>query len=79
MLFLLDHNLLFIFLFVERRNQLGEELVFCGKHHPGYSFLRGLLEGEPTEEKAVFDLNPEHFHGFYGHVLQSDICVEAGG
>lgn len=71
--------MLFTFLFVERRNQLGEELVFCGKHHPGYSFLRRLLEGEQREEMAVFDLNTEDFNGFYGHVLPSDICVEAGG
>ena len=67
------------FLFAERRNQLGEVLVFCGKNHPGYSFFRGLFEGEPTEKKNVFDLNPEHFHGFYGHVLQSDVCVKDGG
>jgi hypothetical protein len=41
---------------------------------------RGLLEGVPSGEKTVlFDLNPEHFHGFYGHVLQSDVCVEVGG
>ena len=53
--------------------------MFCGKNHTGYSFLRGLLEGELTEEKQVFDLNPEHFHGIYGHVLKSDICLEAGG
>lgn len=63
----------------KRRNILGEDLIYVGKHHKGYDFVRGLLEGTDEESTITFVLDHTYFHGITGNVLPSPICVEVGG
>ena len=72
-------EMLFSLLFTERRNILGEDLIYVGKHHKGYDFVRGLLEGTDEESTTTFVLDHTYFHGITGNVLPSPICVEVGG
>lgn len=66
-------------LLTERRNCLGENQFFVGKHHKGYDFLRGLAsETSSGEELQMYQMEPSYFDGISGTVLVSDKCVGAG-
>jgi hypothetical protein len=74
-------NLNLFFKFIERRNVLGENQFFVGKHHKGYDFLRGLVgEVAPSsgKELEIFEMDPSYFGGISGSVLASEKCVGAG-
>lgn len=63
----------------KRRNCLGENQFFVGKHHKGYDFLRGLAsETSSGEELQMYQMEPSYFDGISGTVLVSDKCVGAG-
>lgn len=65
----------------KRRNVLGENQFFVGKHHKGYDFLRGLVgEVAPSsgKELEIFEMDPSYFGGISGSVLASEKCVGAG-
>lgn len=65
--------------FTERRNILGENQYFVGKHHKGYDFLRGLAGEAPSgEELQAYQMEPSYFGGISGTVLVSDKCVAVG-
>lgn len=63
----------------ERRNMRGEDLIFVGKHHSAYDFLRGLVENSAEDDETPIALDPECIYGISGHVFRSDLCVEPGG
>ena len=80
-IFLYFLKLEFVFQFIERRNVLGENQFFVGKHHKGYDFLRGLVgEVAPSsgKELVIFEMDPSYFGGISGSVLSSEKCVGAG-
>ena len=66
-----------MFAFAEERNVLGQDLVYIGKRHNGYDFVRGLLEGDA--DSKLFDLDHTYFNGVTGKVKSTPIAVEAGG
>lgn len=72
--------LTFVLFYIEKRNTRGESQFYVGKHHKGYQFLRGLMEGLGLENKTEeFDLDPSHFSGVSGTVLLAEKCVPPGG
>lgn len=63
----------------ERRNMRGENLIFVGKHHPAYDFLRGLVNDSAKGDTAPIPLKTEYIYGISGLVFRSDLCVQPGG
>ncbi|XP_046442681.1 5'-3' exoribonuclease 2 homolog isoform X1 [Daphnia pulex] len=65
----------------KRRNVLGENQIFVGKHHKGYDFLRGLageVANSADEEFVAFKMESSYFSGISGLVFASEKCVVAG-
>ena len=63
----------------DRRNICGESLIFVGKHHSAYDFLRGLVENGAEDDETPMALDPKCIYGISGYILRSDLCVEPGG
>lgn len=59
----------------ERRNVRGDDRLYIGKNHTGYSFLLGLYEGDRNFSKEI-NLVPKFFGGIGGRILLSEQVVE---
>ncbi|XP_039259920.2 5'-3' exoribonuclease 2-like [Styela clava] len=58
-----------------KRNELGNDRIFVGQHHPLHSYLKGLYEGQcAQDEENAAEIDPKLAKGMSGTVWADEFC-----